>query len=244
MKEKTVIKSCQNGDKCAFDELVRFFYPYVSKYSLKLTNNPNITEDLTQETFVKIIRTIDTYNINGKATFSTYIITVAKNCYIDYYRKNKEIFTDITEFEHGKELHIFPNEIGKGDLMELHSGSIVCCDCIIQSGSAEINESILTGESEPVAKLEGDTLLSGSTVISGKCVAETVCENEDSFTSKITDEVKKTKQGGSELLISMKKVTKFTSFLIISLGILLFIQGYFLEVCPLKVQSCPHLQEL
>ena len=133
----------------------------------------------------------------------------------------------------GKEVQISPNEIKKGDLMQLDSGAVVCCDCIIQSGSAEINESILTGESEPVAKFAGDTLLSGSTVISGKCIAETTCTNEESFTSKITDEVKKTKQSGSELLMSMKKVTKFTSFLIIPLGILLFIQGYFFRGMPI-----------
>ena len=101
MNEKAIIKRCQNGDKAAFDELIRFFYPYVSKYLLKLTSNPDITEDLTQETFVKIIRAIDTYDISGRATFATYIITVAKNCYIDCCRKNKEIFTDISEIDIG-----------------------------------------------------------------------------------------------------------------------------------------------
>lgn len=101
MDEKTVIKRCQNGDKAAFDELIRYFYPYVSKYLLKITANPDITEDLTQETFVKIIRTIETYNVSGRAKFATYIITVAKNCYIDYIRKHKEIFEDITEMEIG-----------------------------------------------------------------------------------------------------------------------------------------------
>lgn len=101
MNEKTVIKRCQNGDKAAFDELVRFFYPYVTKYLLKLTGNPDITEDLTQETFIKIIRAIDTYDAYGRATFATYIITVAKNCYIDYCRKHKEIYTDITETDIG-----------------------------------------------------------------------------------------------------------------------------------------------
>lgn len=134
---------------------------------------------------------------------------------------------EVLVLRNGEKVKIAPSEISKGDLMELGSGAVVCCDCIIQSGSAEINESILTGESEPVAKSEGDTVLSGSTVVSGKCVAKTVCENENSFTSKITDEVKKTKQSGSELLMSMKKVTKLTSFLIIPLGILLFIQGWF-----------------
>ncbi len=96
-----------------------------------------------------------------------------------------------------------------------------------------LNESILTGESEPVVKHTGDILLSGSSVISGKCSAEVTCENEDSFTSKIANEVKSTKQSGSEMLMSMKKVTKFTGFFIIPLGILMFIQGYFFRNMPL-----------
>ena len=99
MNEKAIIKRCQNGDKSAFNELIRLFYPYVSKYLLKMTANPDLSEDLTQETFVKVIRTIDTYDVDGKAAFATYIITIAKNCYIDYWRKNKEFFADITEIE-------------------------------------------------------------------------------------------------------------------------------------------------
>lgn len=122
---------------------------------------------------------------------------------------------------------ILPEQIKKGDILILESGSVVCCDCKITRGSIEVNESILTGESEPVLKKSDDILLSGSSIISGKCNAEVICENEDSFTSKIVDEVKKTKQSGSEMLMSMKKVTKFTGLFIVPLGVLMFVQGYF-----------------
>lgn len=133
----------------------------------------------------------------------------------------------------GKETEILPDEIKKGDVLCLESGSVICCDCQIISGMAEINESVLTGESEPVVKQSGDTLLAGSSLIYGKCRAEVICENEDSFASKITNEVKSTKQSGSEMLMSMKKVTKFTGFFIVPLGILMFIQGYFFRGTPL-----------
>lgn len=75
--------------------------------------------------------------------------------------------------------------------------------------------------------------MSGSSVISGKCLAEVVCDPADSFTSKIVDEVKSTKQSGSEMLTSMKKVTKFTGFLIVPIGVLLFVQGCFFRGMPL-----------
>ena len=53
MNEKAIIKRCQNGDKAAFDILIRSFYPYVSKYLLKLTQDETLTEDLTQDVFFK-----------------------------------------------------------------------------------------------------------------------------------------------------------------------------------------------
>lgn len=133
----------------------------------------------------------------------------------------------VTVQRNGQKISIMPEEVKKGDILYLESGSVVCSDCTIEDGTLEIDESILTGEGEPVSRSVGDKLLSGSTVISGKCVAEVICEPEESFTSKIMDEVRSEKQNGSELITSMKKVTHFTSFFIIPLGILLFIQGYF-----------------
>ena len=55
MNEKEIIKRCQDGDKSAFDELIRTFYPYVGKYLLKLTGDKTLTEDLTQDVFLKVI---------------------------------------------------------------------------------------------------------------------------------------------------------------------------------------------
>ncbi len=55
----------------------------------------------------------------------------------------------------GKENEILPNEIRKGDILCLESGAVICCDCKIISGRAEINESVLTGESEPMLNQYG-----------------------------------------------------------------------------------------
>lgn len=131
------------------------------------------------------------------------------------------------------ESEILPDQIKIGDILNMESGSVVCCDCKITFGTVEVNESVLTGESEPVLKHNGDVLLSGSSIVSGKCSAEVICENEDSFTSKITNEIKSTKQSGSEMLIAMKKVTGFTGFLIIPLAVLMFMQGYFFRGEPI-----------
>ena len=99
MNEKEIIKRCQDGDKSAFDELIRTFYPYVGKYLLKLTGDKTLTEDLTQDVFLKVIRTIDRYKTSGRASFATYIITIAKNTFIDYTRRNKIILSELAEAE-------------------------------------------------------------------------------------------------------------------------------------------------
>ncbi len=99
MNDIKLILACQNGNKQAFNELIALYYPYVSKFLLKLTANDAISEDLIQDTFVKLIRSIDSFDVHGKAAFATYLMTIAKNCYIDYLRKNKNIMVNIDEQE-------------------------------------------------------------------------------------------------------------------------------------------------
>ena len=95
MEDNKIIKRCQLGDKSAFEDLITKYHPYVYKYIIKLCGNEDLAEDLTQEAFIKVIRNIDKFDLNGKAEFSTYIITLCKNCYIDYYRKNKNVFNNV-----------------------------------------------------------------------------------------------------------------------------------------------------
>ncbi len=98
MNEKALIKKCQKGDKTAFEELIRLYYPYVSGFLLKATRDEMLTEDLTQDTFLKMVRNIEKYNTGGSAGIGTWLITIAKNCYIDHLRKNRiylENFDDL-----------------------------------------------------------------------------------------------------------------------------------------------------
>lgn len=54
MNEKTLIHKCQNGEKSAFEELIRHYYPYVSGFLLKLCGDETSSQDLTQDTFLKM----------------------------------------------------------------------------------------------------------------------------------------------------------------------------------------------
>ncbi|KJR48857.1 RNA polymerase sigma factor SigW [Desulfosporosinus sp. I2] len=95
MEESNLIKKCQRGDKEAFQLLISQYHPFVVKFLVKITNNDQTAEDLTQETFLKVIRNIEKFDTAGQARFSTYVISIAKNAYIDYLRKEKKFMQNI-----------------------------------------------------------------------------------------------------------------------------------------------------
>ena len=109
----------------------------------------------------------------------------------------------------------------------LAQGDQIPSDSYVLNGEIEVNESLLTGESDLILKNKDDKLLSGSYVASGKCYAKVEKVGEDNFANQIVNATKKQKENNSELINSMKKVTNFTSFVIIPVGIFLFIQAYF-----------------
>lgn len=129
----------------------------------------------------------------------------------------------------GAAMEIDLAEVELNDILLLESGMQICSDAVVMDGTLEVNESLLTGESDAVSKKTGDDLLSGSSVISGKCRARVIHVGSDNYASKIAREAKKSKAISSELVLSMRRVTKLTGFLIVPLGILLFIQSFFFD---------------
>ena len=126
----------------------------------------------------------------------------------------------------GKENEIDINEIVLDDIVILSQGDQIPSDAFVLDGEIEVNESLLTGESDTILKTKNDKLLSGSYVVSGKCYAQIEKVGEDNFANQIINAGKKQKKINSELLNSMKKVTNFTSFVIIPVGVILFVQAY------------------
>ncbi len=135
----------------------------------------------------------------------------------------------VTLIRDGKEMQASLEEVVRDDLMVLSSGSQICNDGIVMEGTLEVNESLLTGESDAVVKEKGAELLSGSSVISGRACARVSHVGNENYASRLANEVKKEKKVNSELLGSMRKVTRFTSFLIIPLGIALFLEAFLLR---------------
>ena len=126
----------------------------------------------------------------------------------------------------GEEKEIDINEIVLDDVILLAQGDQIPSDAYVLDGEIEVNESLLTGESDTILKEKDDKLLSGSYVVSGKCYAKIEKVGDDNFANQIINATKKHKKVNSELLNSMKKVTNFTSFVIIPVGVILFVQAY------------------
>lgn len=129
----------------------------------------------------------------------------------------------------GKHSEIPIHELVEQDVIELEAGNQVCSDCVILVGEAEVNESLLTGESDPVLKPEGSHLLSDSFIVSGRCRACVEHVGVENYAAAIAREAKRLRGIHSELLSSMRKVTHFTAFLIPPLGILLFLEAFLLR---------------
>ena len=127
----------------------------------------------------------------------------------------------------GKEKSIYVDELVLDDITILNMGNQICSDSVVIDGKIEVNESLLTGESDTIVKMPGDKLYSGSYVVSGKCYAKVEKVGKDNLAAEITLKSKKHKKVNSELLNSMKKVTRLTIVIIIPVGILLFIQAFF-----------------
>lgn len=119
-------------------------------------------------------------------------------------------------------------ELVKDDVVLLRAGDQICADATVLDGSIQVNESLLTGESDEIGKTAGAELLSGSFVVSGKCRARLDKVGNASYISKLTSEAKSMAGGEqSEMIRSINKIIKWVGIAVIPIGLILFFQGMF-----------------
>src|SRR5690554_4933639 len=124
----------------------------------------------------------------------------------------------------------FEKEIGITDvvideILKLSAGKQIIVDAVVRQGTVEVNESLLTGESDPVIKKAGDTLYSGSFVISGSVYAQATAIGNDIYIEKLTSQAKKYKKPKSDIFRSLKLIVRVIGFLIIPIAAGLYILG-------------------
>ena len=98
-------------------------------------------------------------------------------------------------------------------------------DAEIIEGSIEVDESLLTGESDNIYKTTGNELMSGSNVVSGSCLVKVTAVGGDSYINKLAKSTKEFKKYPSKLRDYMDRILKVISVLLVPVAIMLYVRG-------------------
>lgn len=134
----------------------------------------------------------------------------------------------------GEVTSINPQDIVLDDIMLLSAGEQVPSDAVVVDGMAELNEAMLTGESDLILKKDGKELLSGSYLVSGQVYAKVINVAEDNYANKLMLEAKTHKPIVSRILYNMDKIAKFTGKIVIPFGLALFFEAYLIKQLSLQ----------
>ncbi|MBQ1475319.1 MAG: HAD-IC family P-type ATPase [Ruminococcus sp.] len=149
-------------------------------------------------------------------------------------KKSVDKLTILTEsklnvLRDGEIVELSKDELVLDDIILLSRGNQVPADCILVDGECSANESLLTGESDLIAKKLGDELLSGSFIASGNCKCRVNRVGADSYAAKINNEAKYIKKNDSQILKAFKTIINICSVIIFPVGILMFVIKYFVQ---------------
>lgn len=126
------------------------------------------------------------------------------------------------------------SDIVVDDIMLLADGRQVCADGVVLGGECEADESLITGESDPVPKKPGDEVLSGSFIVSGSCTVRATHVGSESTSGKITSGAKYVKKRSSEMMNSINKIIRVVSACIVPFGLILFYKALYVTKLPIE----------
>lgn len=115
-----------------------------------------------------------------------------------------------------------PNEVVLDDIIELGPGDQIVVDGeVVEESNLEVDESLLTGEADPIAKDPGDTVMSGSFVIAGSGAYRATKVGREAYAAKLAEEASKFTLVNSELRSGINKILQFITYLLIPAGLLI-----------------------
>jgi cation-transporting ATPase E len=121
----------------------------------------------------------------------------------------------------GRPQELAPNEIVADDIIEMGPGDQIVVDGQVVAGEAlEVDESLLTGESDPVVKQSGTVVLSGSFVVAGIGTYRATRVGRDAYAAKLAEEASKFTLVNSELRNGINRILKFITYLLVPAGAL------------------------
>ena len=134
----------------------------------------------------------------------------------------------VNVLRNGEEKVITVEEIVTDDCMILEAGRQICSDAVIEDGELEVNESMITGESDPIVKRAGEELLSGSFVVSGRAIARVTHVGVENYATKIASGARYIKKPNSEIMRSLRAIIRLMSIIVVPFGIALLLRQYLL----------------
>lgn len=142
----------------------------------------------------------------------------------------------IKTIRNGKTIEIPSDQLVLDDIIILSNGSQIPADCVIMEGKVEVNESLLTGESNAIERSEGMPLLSGSFLVSGTCVARVDKIGKDNYVSQMAARAKEFKAPASNLFKDLNRLIKYIGIALVPIGVLTFLKEYMVADSTLKEQ--------
>ena len=128
----------------------------------------------------------------------------------------------------GSETEIEVDDVVLDDLVELRSGDQIGADGIVRETTAlQVDESLLTGESDPVDKNAGDQVLSGSFVVAGSGRFQATAVGDDAYARKLATEARRFALARSELMDGINRILRYVTWAIFPTGALLLVSQYY-----------------
>ena len=84
-----LVRRCVAGEASAWEEVVRLHNRRIYNLCYRFTNSPDAAEDLTQEVFIRVYRTINTYHAE-KGAFTTWLTALTRNLLVDHFRRGRQ----------------------------------------------------------------------------------------------------------------------------------------------------------
>jgi cation-transporting ATPase E len=123
----------------------------------------------------------------------------------------------------GQMVELAVDDVVLDDLLELRIGDQVPADGIVRSSDGlELDESLLTGESDPIVKHPDDTVMSGAIVVAGNGRFQTTAVGDDAYARKIASEARRFAVTRSELVDGINTILKFVTWVLLIVGPLVF----------------------
>ncbi len=129
---------------------------------------------------------------------------------------------NVTVVRDGVDMEIPTDEIVLDDVIRLVTGDQVPADgTVLVAGSVQVDESLLTGEADPVHKAAGDSILSGSFVVAGSATVEMTAVGDDAYAQHLAAQAKEFSLAKSELMGGIDRILRIVTWLLIPIGGLL-----------------------